>query len=142
MRDDMTAKEYLQQYGDINRSINSKLEERRQLFILATKTTQVLTTDRVQSTQEIKIEKIVAKIVDLEKEIDEEIDQLVNLRRKILNTIIAIPDYRLRQVLIQRYIHGKKWEQIAVDLNYDYRYVLKLHGYALQEIEKRTLNDT
>ena len=37
-----------------------------------------------------------------------------------------------KEVLIRRYLMGKAWEQIAVEMNYTYRHVTRLHGTALQ----------
>jgi CHASE3 domain sensor protein len=73
----MTVKEYLQQYRNADREINAKLDQIRRLRELATKTTSTLTPDKVQSGTENKIERIVTKIVDLGKEVDQEIDGLV-----------------------------------------------------------------
>ena len=39
-------------------------------------------------------------------------------------------------VLYQRYFNYRKWEEIAVDMNYTYRGILKIHGRALQNLEK------
>ena len=49
--------------------------------------------------------------------------------------IQTVQDGTLREVLIQRYILGKKWEQISADTNYGYQWVCKLHGRALQAIK-------
>ena len=39
------------------------------------------------------------------------------------------------EVLIRRYLMGRTWEQIAVEMNYNYRSVLKIHGRALRSFE-------
>ena len=66
----MTAKEYLQQYRNADREINAKLDQIHRLRELATKTTSILTPDKVQTQSQNKIEIIVAKIVDLKREVD------------------------------------------------------------------------
>jgi DNA-directed RNA polymerase specialized sigma subunit len=138
----MTAKEYLQQYRNADREINAKLDQIRRLRELATKTTSVFNPDKVQTSSENKIEGIVQKIVDMEREIDADIDQLNEVKKQVQGTIQDLPDHRQRDILYMRYLNGKRWEEIAVILNYDFRYVLKLHGQALYEIKKRTLKDT
>ena len=35
----------------------------------------------------------------------------------------------------QMYLMGKAWEQIAVEMNYSYRFILKIHGKALGNFE-------
>ncbi len=47
----------------------------------------------------------------------------------------AIMEYiRYRTVLFGRYIERKKWEQIAVDMNYYIRHIQRLHEEALTAI--------
>jgi hypothetical protein len=41
-------------------------------------------------------------------------------------------DYRYIDVLYKRYIECKRFELIAVEMNYDYDYVRKLHVKALE----------
>jgi len=138
----MTAKEYLQQYRNADREINAKLDQIHRLRELATKTTSTLTPDKVQSGTENKTERIVAKIVDLERETDAEIYELIKTKHMVESTINQIEAAALRNVLKLRYINGWRWEKIACELNYDFHYVLKLHGNALYEIKNKILNDT
>lgn len=134
----MTPKEYLSQYRDADREINAKLEQIRRLKELATKTTQVISSDRIQSSPENKIEQICAKIADMETEVDEEIDKLQETKTSVERAISSVPDASQRAVLTRRYINGERWEEIAVKLNYHYRWVLELHGRALQAIKQNT----
>lgn len=131
------AKEFLQQYQDAEYEIRAKLDQIHRLRELSTSTTQALGGDRVQSSAENKLERIVAKIADMESEVDEDIDKLVETKKQVAEVISRVPDAAQRNVLTLRYINGKRWEEIAVDMNYNYRWVLELHGRALREISKR-----
>lgn len=131
----MTAKEFLKQYLDADRAINAKLEQIRRLRELATKTTQTLQRDKVQSSNENKTEKIIAKIVDLENEVDAEIDRLVDIKAQVEAVIRQVPDATQRILLERRYIIGETWEQIAVDLHYSYMQICRIHGKALQKVK-------
>lgn len=133
----MTAKEFLQQYQDANRAIDIHLADIRHLRDLATRTTTALSPDKVQmgSTSD-KLGGIIAKIADEEARVDSEIDALVSLKTQVLSVIREIPKTELREVLARRYIRGQKWEEIAVDMSFAYRWVLELHGRGLQAIEK------
>jgi DNA-directed RNA polymerase specialized sigma subunit len=131
----VTAKEYLRQYLDADRAINAKLEQISKLRALATKTTQTLQPDKVQSSNENKTEKIIAKIVDLENEVDAEIDRLVDIKTQVEAVIRQVPDATQRILLERRYIIGETWEQIAVDLHYSYMQICRIHGKALQKVE-------
>ena len=67
-------------------------------------------------------------------------------RKEIEGIIRAVEDSTLRTLLEYRYINGKKWEEIALMMGYDYRYILKIHGKALSllpsDLGKKTLKDT
>ena len=133
--DDMTAKEYLRQYRDADDAINAKLDQIHRLRELATKTTQTLTPDRVRSSgEQDKVAAIVAKIVDIEREVDRDIDGLREIKRQVERAIAMVPDVKQRKVLARRYINGQTWERIAVDLDLSYQWVCELHGRALQNI--------
>lgn len=136
----MTSKEFLQQYQDANHQINAKLDQIHRLRELATKTTQSLIPDRVQSSAaQDKVSVIVGKIVDMEHEVDLEIDHLQEIKHKIEAAIQSVTDAKQRAVLTRRYINGQTWEQIAVDLNISYQWVCELHGRALQKISEQLI---
>lgn len=131
----MTAKNYLKQYKSCEQSIAAKIEECEQLEALATKTNRALGGPRVQGAHTDRMA-IVDRIIDIEHQIHSEIDELQKIRADTVTTIKKIKDERLRTVLYLRYICGNKWEQIACKVNYDYRWVLRLHGEALREVDK------
>ena len=76
----------------------------------------------------------VAKLSELEEEIDGKIDALIDLRRKINGYIDAIPAEDLQRLLRLRYIDGMKWERIAVEMGIEVRWVYRLHGRALSKL--------
>ena len=130
----VTKKEFLNQYRNAEREIAIKLDEIVRLREMATKVTQVLTPDKVKGGMENRREESIAKIVDMEKEIGASIDNLKKIREQVECAINAIPDANQRDVLRLRYLNGKTWEQIAVQLEFSYQWVCKLHGRALQNI--------
>lgn len=131
----MTAKEYLRQYRDADDAINAKLDQIYRLQELATKMTQTLTPDKVQSHGEgDRVAVIVGKIVDMEREVDAEINRMQEIKRQVEDTIAGVRDTKQRAVLTRRYINGQTWERIAVDLGLSYQWVCELHGRALQNI--------
>ena len=82
-----------------------------------------------------------AKIVDLERATQSDIDELVTVGENIRRAINGIDDERMRLILTMRYINGYSWEKIAETLHYEKRQVFRLHGNALQKI-KMSLNVT
>ena len=80
------------------------------------------------------IASICPPVVSLETEINAEIDKLVEKRKEIEGIIRMVENSTLRTLLEYRYINGKKWEEIALMMGYDYRYILKIHGKALSAL--------
>lgn len=76
----------------------------------------------------------VAKIADLQAEINREIDRLVDLRRQMETAIGTVEDPLLRELLERRYIDGDTFEEIAVGMHYSWRNILRKHGKALSAI--------
>lgn len=131
----MDPKKYLSRYLIADREIDRKLEEISRLRLKITGTGIDLSTDHIQSSPAgDRMARTVEKIVDMSRELDEQIDALREIKRDVLQTISMLPDERQRAVLRRRYINGKTWEQIAVDLNMSYRWVCELHGRALKKI--------
>lgn len=77
----------------------------------------------------------VAKIIELEKEIDAKVDKLVELRREIEAGIETVDSSTQRRLLKLRYIDGMTWERVAVEMNYSYMQVCRLHGKALNALK-------
>ncbi|HHW91193.1 MAG TPA: DUF1492 domain-containing protein [Firmicutes bacterium] len=140
----MIAKEYLSQALLLDQRIHIKLEHLTSLRALATKMSATLRQDKVSggNTSRSRMENAVVKIVDLEKEINEDIDHLVDLKAEIRETISQIEDPIGQVVLEMRYINGKGWDDIARGLRYNNRSVFKIHSRALRnvsEIKKRAV---
>ena len=55
-------------------------------------------------------------------------------RRIRIETAIAGLDSQERKLMRARYVEGKQWEQIAVDMNYSWQHLHKLHSVALQKM--------
>lgn len=59
---------------------------------------------------------------------------------EILDKLSLIPDPILFKILNFRYIEGKSFEWIAVEIGYTWRHTINLHGKALAEMQ-RVLNE-
>lgn len=82
-----------------------------------------------------KLGAAVARILDAESRVSDELEMLEATEREIVNTINDVQDGTLSTLLYERYINGKTWEQIAVLMNYTYRRVTQLHGKALNAVK-------
>ena len=129
----MTAKEYLSQAYRIDQRINSKIEQVRSLHELAEKATSTLSdAPRSASPNLQPMEVIIAKMVDLEDEINFDIDTLVDLKREMYTLIRQVNSTEHQAILEMRYLCFKPWEQIAVSLERSLQHTYRLHDKALE----------
>lgn len=131
-------KEYLLGYQRINQRVNCLLLEQQRWRELATRVSPNLS-GMPRGGGGGGTQGAVAKIVDLETKINAEIDKLVEKRKEIESVIRAVEDSTLRALLEYRYINGKKWEEIALMMGYDYRWALRLHGRALSAVDDHAI---
>lgn len=134
----MKAKAYLKQIELMDAKINTRLEEVERLNTLATKTTSVMGGERVQSSgSQQKMADCVTRIVALKTEINKGIDSFVNYKQDALKIMDEYCDPDCINLLYSRYFQYKAWEQIAVELNYTYKWVSGgLHQRALAQFQK------
>ena len=130
----MTVKEYLGQAYRIEQRINSKLEQVGSLRALAAKATSTISDMPHSGSRDVQsMEGIIVKIIDLENEINADIDTLVDLKREIVGIIKAIDNPEYQTLLELRYLCFFSWEKVAVEMDYDLRYLHKLHRKALEK---------
>jgi chromosome segregation ATPase len=127
-------KHWLSRYQSINRQVKSKLDEIERLRSLETKITPTLSDMPKGGGVSNKIEFVTERIDEIERQMSDELKDLVDTRAEIEAAIQGIDAAVYRELLERRYIYGEHWEQIAVDMSYDYRWVLRLHGKALERL--------
>ena len=133
---EMTVKEYLSQAKFLDQRINSKIQQVAALNDLATKATSTLTgMPRNPNHATSSMEDVIAKIIDLQAEINNDIDTLVDLKRSLSKTIKAVDSPEYQTVLEKRYLCFQSWEQIVVEMGYDLRWLYRIHGKALEEVK-------
>ena len=131
----MSTKDYLSQAYRIDQRINSKLAQVMSLRDLLGKATGTLSgAPKAATPNPHSMEDTIAKMVDLENEINEDIDALVNLKAEIVRRIKRMENTEYQTILELRYLCFKRWEEIAVDMGYSLRRLYELHDCALEEI--------
>ena len=126
----MAAKEFLSQALKLDQLINSKLEELNQCRRLAESINGCHS-----ASEEASYVKWVERIVEKEKELDSEIDRLVNIKMKISDFIGKINNPQWQCLLRNRYVLGKTWAEIAEEMDCSVRNVLRLHKKILENLE-------
>ena len=134
----MDTKQYLQQISRLDRMINNKLAEISQLRELAMSVSAIKNEERVQTTPNFdKIGTAYCKIEEMEEKLDKLIDEYVDKKNLIISQIDKIENETYYEILFARYIEKKTFEKIADEMTYSWRQVIRLHGRALQEFEKK-----
>lgn len=135
----MTAKEHLQQVYMIQRKID-RLEAQREdirAALYGLKSPSDIPDVRVQtSLTGDKMLELVAKVDGIERDLVDEITRLVDKKLSITNEIEKVPNESYKQLLFDRYIMCKRWEQIALDRDKSVRTIFKMHGRALDLFNK------
>lgn len=130
----MTVKEYLRQAYSIDQRINAKIEQVTSLRELTTKATATLSDMPGGTRNNHSKENIIAKMIDLEDEINADIDELIGLKQEILSVIKSVENTEYQTLLELRYLCFKSWEQIAVELGYSLHHLYKIHNAALSAL--------
>lgn len=118
----MTAKEYLQQYRDAVRMVYATQDHLAEIRSIET---------RVNPDYSVKC------IMQAEDRLRDELENLEATEREILNAINNVKDGTLKTILYERYVNGKTWERIAVEMNYTYKHLVAvLHPKALKLFER------
>lgn len=126
------AKDYFAQIRKTDRLIQRLTDTVNTLRSGLTSQSYELKPDKVQTsgTKDTLGETIV-KIMSLEDDINARIDELVDMKQEAFTMINRIPDLDQQNILIGRYIQLKKWEDIALELNFSIQWVYELHGKGL-----------
>ena len=127
----MSTKDYLSQAYRIDQRINSKLAQVMSLRDLLGKATGTLTgAPKAATPNPHSMEDTIAKMVDLENEINEDIDALVDLKAEIMRRIKHVENTEYQTILELRYLCFKRWEEIAVEMNFSRQHLYRLHEKA------------
>lgn len=136
----MGVKEYLSQIRYIDRDIQSRVEEKQALRSAIEIKTTSYNNDKVQESGVGRFDDSYSKYIEVSEAVNKKIDELIQLKLRVSNEIDLIDKSEYRILLRMRYINLKSFEEIAVFMSYDIRQIHRLHGNALQNFEKMSLN--
>lgn len=132
------AKQFISSARRIDEQIAVKIQQAERLKEQAQAVTSAVSGMPAPATSErSKIAHCIDKMVDMQAEIDEQIVELVEIKKRVSGVISRVDDVNLRLLLEKRYICCDSWEEIAQRLRYDYYYTRKkLHSAAIAEVQK------
>ena len=132
----MTAKEYMKQYERV-------VEKIRQIE------TQIYDIEQTLGVRGVNYdyqphgsgisqvtEATATKLIELREVQRDLVDKLWTKRIEIERVIFMIEDATFAELLQRKYIRLQKWDDVAADMKFDNRYIYKLHGKALIEVDK------
>lgn len=131
------AQIYLERIKWLDALIDSKLEELCRLDSMVKRITPVMnTTGAGGSGNQDKHGNAIAKIIDLQNEINRDNDEFIDLRQEASKLLAKITNPAQYKVLHKHYVLYESFENIAVEMKYSYRHICNIHGRALQAFEK------
>lgn len=131
----MNTKKWLNRGWKLNEEINALGEAQRSAFELAISISTGYDQIKVQSGKKNNSESKWVKYIEYSKKIDDRIDELYKIQQEIFEAIKIVSSSTYRTLLTERYINFKTWERIALDMNYSYMHITRLHEEALKEIK-------
>lgn len=97
--------------------------------------------DQVQTSVTDAMTDKLVELGDYEVKRKELVERLVKRQAKAIDIISAIPDTKQRQVMEIYYLdpNTPTWDDVSIELGYDRRWVLRMHGAALGWINQNVL---
>ena len=132
----MEAKDFLKQVKRLDTRIRNKLIEQQQWRDIALGITANMEGERVQSSgAKTKMADAVERCVDMEAEIDSLVDELVDTKKEVIQTIEQLRSTTEYNVLHMRYIQFLSLQEIADHYGKEYGWATTTHGRALKSVQ-------
>lgn len=123
--------QWLRRYQDSLRREQELAEEVEQLRARACKVTPALTGMPGGTSDSQSLPRAVEQILEAQKELQAQIEQCNAIRREVADTIEQVINLRDKEILRRRYLMGQRWENIAVEMGIQSRWVYRKHRVAV-----------
>lgn len=139
----MTTEEYLNSIQTYEKRIEIKTMELCRLKTMSNNVRKSNLDERVQNNTQSKdsVGDAVAKIIDLEKNVDSVVDEFIRKRNEIIKKLDGIKNVQYYQVLSLKYINNKTYKEIAELLGCSIMQINRIRQKAILEFEKMYGND-
>ena len=134
----MTTKEYLSQVRKLNKMINGRLQDLEDMRQLAESVSskQPVADLVISSGRKDRLESIIVKIIDAERDIDAMVERYIDKRSLIVGQIEEL-DAEEFSVLRLRFIDGWDADKISGELKYSERQTYRIYRRALHSFEEK-----
>ena len=139
----MTTEEYLNSIQTYEKRIEIKTMELCRLKTMSNNVRKSNLDERVQNNTQSKdsVGDAVAKIIDLEKNVDSVVDDKIRKRNEIIKKKKKKKNVQYYQVLSLKYINNKTYKEIAELLGCSIMQINRIRQKAILEFEKMYGND-
>ena len=139
----MTTEEYLNSIQTYEKRIEIKTMELCRLKTMSNNVRKSNLDERVQNNTQSKdsVGDAVAKIIDLEKNVDSVVDEFIRKRNEIIKKLDGIKNVQYHQVLSLKYINNQTYKEIAELLGCSIMQINRIRQKAILEFEKMYGND-
>ena len=121
---------WLRRYQDSLRRERELAEELEQLHARACKVTPSLT----GMPGGTSLARAVERIVQAQQELQAQINQCGYIRHEVVAALEQVTNARDHEILRRRYILGQRWEEIAVEMHLEYRWVTRRHRHTVESM--------
>lgn len=130
----MTAKEYLSQARRLDNIVNHSLKELEYWMELSKKVSGSNYEINLNPNRpaEAPFALCIERIDELQRDINNKVDKLVDLRSEINKALCALGDFEEELVLRYRYLESRTWEDIGEIMGVSVRTAHRIHKGALQ----------
>lgn len=136
-----TIKDQLYEIRELDKTIDCKIAQVKHLKEQAECLQSMdFSQDRIQGGKAKDPMKVMDRAIDLSRDITEDIDRLVNMKQAWRQRLFELSPNQ-RNVLELYYFDRKTFEEVAVKLHLEYRWVRRLHKRGLCNLEKLTPHD-
>lgn len=125
---------WLRRYQDSLRKERELAEELEQMRTRAYKVTPALTGMPGGPSDGQSLPRAVERIVQAQQELQAQINQCGYIRREVVAALEQITTARDHEILRRRYILGQRWEEIAVEMHLEYRWVTRRHRRTVESM--------
>lgn len=129
---------YLNQYRIMHIEIDQITKELQRWQDLATRISPSYS-DMPHGGGSDKVQTAAVEVAELTDKLDQKLHQAIMVQENIKKLLESLDDIKLRQLMSYRYINGMRWEEIAVRMDFNYRWVLRLHRKALNQISEQAI---
>ena len=129
------AREFLGRARALRREIENKQRRIQTLRDMATSTTGTMSDMPHSDSPNLqRMETVLCKAADLERELAEDKATLAAVKEEITEAICDLDEYKEQQALFGRYVECKEWEDIAKACGYHKRTVQRYHDAGVEHL--------